>query len=124
MKDALIWGSDGEVTISAKNGGDSTMTVEVSLSGDGLEFPAGSAVTVRLKPGDNTITVPLVGTSKSRELAAQMAVGGTVLGRQTASLNFVTITDILPWAGLAVFVIIVIGVTIWLVLRRRKHRRR
>ena len=121
-KDSLIWGSDGNVTLSAKNGADSTMIVELRLSGDGLDFPQGSTMTVKLKPGDNGITVPVAGTSKSRELSVQMAVGDTILGRQKASLHFLTVTDILPWAGLAALVIIIVVATIVLVRRRRKRR--
>jgi hypothetical protein len=122
MKDSLIWGTEGKVTLTAKNGTDSTMTVELRLSGDGLKFPQGSTMTVKLKPGDSTITVPLAGASRSRELSAQMAVGGTVLGQQKALLRFLTVTDILPWAGLAVLVIVIIVVTILLVRLRKKRR--
>ena len=122
MKDSLIWGSDGTVALSAKNGSDSTMTVELRLSGDGLKFPRGSTITVKLKPGDNSISVPLAGASKSRELIAQIAVGDTVLGQQKASLHFLTVTDILPWAGLAVLVIIVVAVVLLLRSRRKRGR--
>ncbi len=75
MKDSSIWGSDGKVTLSVTNGSDSTMKVELRLSGEGLEFPQGSTMTVKLKPGDNDITVAVVGTSKARELIASMTVG-------------------------------------------------
>ena len=122
MKDSFIWGSDGKVTLSAKNGADSAISVELSLSGEGLEFPQGSTMTVKLKPGDNNITVPVAGTSKTRELSARMTVGSAVLGEQKASLRFLTFTDILPWAVPAVLVIVVVIVTIVLVRRNRKRR--
>jgi hypothetical protein len=124
VKKARILGHDGDVTLTAKNGSDSVMSVELHVSGDGLTFPQGNVVTVRLEPGGNDITVPVVGTSSSRELAARLTVGKTALGEQSASLRFITVVDVLPWAGLAVLVILVIVGAAVLVRRRRKRRRR
>jgi len=124
VKDALILGHDGDVTLTAKNGSDSVMSVELHVSGDGLSFPQGNVVTVRLEPGGNDITVPVVGTSSSRKLAARLVVGKTVLGEESASLRFITVVDVVPWAGLAVLVILVIIAVIVLARRRKKRRRR
>jgi hypothetical protein len=125
VKRSLIWGSDGKVTVSARNGTDSAMTVELRFSGEGLKFPEGSTMTVTLKPGDTSITVPVVGTSTSGELSTQMAVGDNVLEQQKVSLHFLTVTDVLPWAaGFVVLLIIIVVATILLVDKRRKHRRR
>jgi len=123
-KEALILGHDGDVTLTAKNGSDTAMSVELHLAGDGLRFPQGNVVTVTLEPGGNDITVPVVGTSSSRKLAARLLVGKTALGEQSASLRFITVVDVLPWAGLAVLVILVIVAAALLVRRRRRSRRR
>lgn len=123
VKDSLIWGRDGDVVLSGKNDTDSAMTVEVRLLGPSLEFPQGDALTVKLKPGGESITVPVIGTSKTADLSVRMIVGSTVLGEQTASLRFVTITDVVLWTGLAVLVIVVIALVTVVFVRGRKKRR-
>jgi hypothetical protein len=123
-KDALVLGHDGDVTLTAKNGGDSVITAELRLTGDGLRFPQGTVVTVRLEPGGNDIKVPVVGTSSSRKLTARLVVGKTVLGEQSASVRFVTVVDVLPWAAVAVVVIVLIAAAIVFARRRRRRRRK
>ena len=121
-KPALILGHAGQVKLVARNGADYAVTVEVRLAGAGLRFPQGDVVKVRLEAGGNEIAVPVVGTSSSRELTATLVAGSSVLDKTTTSLRFVTLTDILPWAGLAVLVIVVAVLAI-LYLRSRKVRR-
>jgi hypothetical protein len=124
IKQALILGHNGDVTLTARNGSDSVMSVELHVNGAGLTFPQGNVVTVRLEPGGNDITVPVIGTRSSRQLSARMVVGKTALGEESASLRFVTVVDVLPWAGLAVLVILMIVAVIILARRRKKRRRR
>jgi hypothetical protein len=121
---ALILGHDGNVTLTAKNGGDSVITAELHLTGDGLRFPQGNVVKVRLEPGGNDIKVPVVGTSSSRKLAARLVVGKTVLGEESASVRFITVVDVLPWAAVAVVVIVAVAAAIVFARRRRRRRRR
>ncbi len=120
-KDALILGHEGEVKLVAENGADYTVTVELRLDGAGLRFPQGDVVTVRLEAGGNQIAVPVVGTSSSGELVVRLVAGTSVLDQATTSLRFVAVGDFVPWAGLAVFVIIVSVLAVWYV-RRRKAR--
>lgn len=121
IKRSLVWGSDGEVVLSARNDTDSAMTVEVRLSGAGLDFPEGSLLTVKIKPGGDRIPVPLVRTSDAQELSVRMAVGSTVVGEQQVSLRFVTVSDILPWVVLAVCALVV-GTVVFLLARSGKKR--
>jgi hypothetical protein len=97
--------------------------VQVRLMGPGLEFPQGNELTVKLKPGGESITVPVIATSKAADLSVRMIVGSTVLGEQTASLRFVTITDVVLWTGLAVLVLVVIALVTVVFVRGRKKRR-
>ena len=119
---ALILGHDGKVTLTAQNGSDSVMTAELHVKGEGLTFPQGSVVNVRLEPGGNAITVPVVGTSSSRTMTARLVIGKTALGEQTVSVRFITAVDVLPWAGVAVLAIIVVVVVIVFARRGRKRR--
>lgn len=121
-KSASIFGHQGQVKLVANNGADYAVTVEVRLTGSGLRFPQGNVVKVSLEPGGNAIPVQVVGTSSSRELTATLVAGNSVLSHNTTPLRFVTITEILPWAGLAAGVILVVGLGVVFV-RRRKARR-
>ena len=120
-KSALILGHEGQVKLVAQNGTDYAVTVELRLGGQGLRFPQGDVVKVRLEAGGNEIAVPVVGTTTSRELSARLIAGATILDEGTTSLRFVALTDILPWAALAVFVILAAVLAVWYA-RRRKAR--
>ena len=118
---ALIMGHEGDVTLVAENGTDYVVTVELRLTGEGVRFPQGDVVKVRLEAGGNEIAVPVVGTSSSRELTARLVAGTTVLDERSFSLRFVTPGEVLPWVALAVFAILVIVLGIWYA-RRGKAR--
>ena len=120
-KSALILGTEGQVNLVAQNGTDYAVTVELRLDGEGLRFPQGDVVTVRLEAGGNEIAVPVVGTSSSRELSARLVGGATVLDEGATSLRFVALSDVLPWVSLAVFAILAAAVAVWWA-RRRKAR--
>jgi hypothetical protein len=119
VKSELIMGHDGSVTFTAVNDGDSVMNVELHVTGDGLTFPQGEMVKVRLEKGGNDIPVPVTGRGASRRLTGRLALGATDLGEQTATLRFLTVLDILPWAILAALVI-VLAILLVLLLRKRK----
>ena len=122
-KDALIFGHDGNVIFTVTNGSDSVMTAELRLQGDGLTFPQGTVVIVRLEPGGNDITVPLVGASSTRTLTARLAIGKTVLGEQSTPVRFVAVVGyVLPWVGIAVPVIIAIVVAVVFAAKKRDRR--
>jgi hypothetical protein len=119
VKASLIWGRNGQVTLTATNDSQSAITVAVHLSGKGLKFPKGEVVTVKLGPGANEIQVPVIGGSSTERLTAGLVVGATKLDEESASLRFITVTGMLPWAGLAVLVI-VLAVLVILLVRKRK----
>jgi hypothetical protein len=120
-KSASILGHEGQVELVAENGAEYTVVVELRLEGQGLRFPQGDLVKVRLEAGGNEIVVPVVGTSTSQELSARLIAGATILDEGTVSLRFVTLADVLPWAALAVFVLVVAVLAVWYA-RRRKAR--
>ena len=84
---ALIMGHEGDVTLVAENGTDYVVTVELRLTGEGVRFPQGDVVKVRLEAGGNEIAVPVVGTSSSRELTARLIAGTTVLDERSFSTS-------------------------------------
>jgi hypothetical protein len=123
VKDRFIFGHDGEVTVTARNDGDSVVMVDLHLAGEGLRFPGGEVVKVRLEQGANDIAVPVTGSSSSRTLTARLVLGRSALGEQSASLRFLTVAQVLPWAALAVALIILVVVTAIVLSGRRKRRR-
>ncbi len=114
-------GHEGQVKLVAENGAGYAVTVELRLGGQGLRFPQGDVVNVRLEAGGNEIVVPVVGSSSSRELSARLIAGATMLDEGTTSLRFVALNEVLPWVALAVFVILAAVLAIWYA-RRRKAR--
>jgi hypothetical protein len=125
VKDRFVFGHHGDVTVAVRNDGDSAVTVDLYLAGDGLSFPQGDMVKVRLEPGGNDVAIPVIGTSSSRTLVARLVLGKTVLGEQSASLRFLTVSQVLPWAALAaVLTILVVAAALVLTGRRKRPRRR
>lgn len=120
-KNALILGHKGQVKLVAENGADYAVTIELRLDGQGLRFPQGDVVKVRLEAGGNEIAVPVVGTSSSRELSARLVAGTSLLDEGVMSLRFVALADVLPWAGLGAFVVLVVVLAAWYA-RSRKAR--
>ncbi len=118
----LLLGHEGEVKLVAENGADYPVTIELRLGGEGLRFPQGEVVKVRLETGGNQIAVPVVGTASPHELSARLVAGATVLDQGTTSIRFVTVADILPWAVLAVLAVILIVIGVWYVRRSRAGR--
>jgi hypothetical protein len=118
-RNATVLGGEGEVRLVADNGADYAVTVELRVTGNGLRFPEGHVLRVRLETGANEIAIPVSGSKSADRLEAQLSAGRTVLDKASISLHFVTLAGILPWAAAAVGVMVV-AVLAFLYIRRRK----
>ena len=112
----------GAATESATVTESGALAALAGLSGQGLQFPEGEVVKVRLESGGNAIRVLVVGDSSAEELVATLVGGSTTLDTGTTSLRFLTFMDILPWGALAVFVVLVAVVAVLLTQRRKRSR--
>ena len=124
IRHSVAFGNTGSVAVVLQNGAASAMTVQLRLSGSGLSFPRGVTVDVKLNPGNDTVKLPVVGTEGTHTLSVTVVAGRTVIDQRGASLRFVTLLDVAPWAGLAFGAIVVAAVAVALVRKSRRRRYR
>jgi hypothetical protein len=91
------------------------------LEGSGVSFPQGPRFQVVLPAGRTVVPVEVKRSTGSARVTATMTAGATVLDRENASIRFVTLTTVLPWAVLAVVVLAVLVLAFsWRRLRRKR----
>jgi len=81
--------SDGEATVTLTNNNGYAISADLTLSGDGVEFPEGSDQRLRIEPGSMKITVPFNSDGWSR-IDARLASRGNTLVEDSAGIHLIT----------------------------------
>ena len=112
---------EGQVSVSVQNGAGYPMTVQATMSGDGVDVSGGGSQVVELAPDTNTVTYT-VGMSGSRAtVKVTLAAGGTVVAADEVQLRSVSAMWFIPWLAGGV---VLLAVAAWLVVSRLLRRRR
>ncbi len=81
--------ADGVVTVTLVNNNPYPFTVDLSLAGDGVEFPEGSKQRLRLETGKTEIEVPFHSDGWSK-IEADMMSRGHTLAAESAGIHLIT----------------------------------
>ena len=105
---------DGVATVTLTNENPYALTVDLSLSGEGVEFPEGSDQRLRLEPGKVEVKVPFRSDGWS-SLTAGMTSRGNTLAEDSAGIHLITsrgwIVILFALGALAAGIIYIIVVT-------------
>jgi len=118
----LVWGSTTHLQLPVENKAGYPLKVLVVLEGSGVSFPQGPRFQVVLPAGRTVVPVEVKSSTGSARVTATMTAGATLLDRENASIRFVTLTTVLPWAVLAV--VVLAGLVLALLWRRRRRKRK
>jgi hypothetical protein len=116
----LIVGNEGVLGLALQNDANYPVSVDLRLEGDGVTVTDGEVLEIELAPGRTEIPVGVRNAEGSHTLDVTLLAGTSPLDTASHSLRFLTIMTVLPWM---VAVVLVLGLGVFLLVRRRLRKR-
>lgn len=116
-----VMGRTGTVVLEVENEASYPLSVEVSLQGDGLTINGAPRLTVEVPQGRSEVPVEVVRAPGAHRLEARLLAGDRTVDEWSHSVEFVTVTTVLPWAVSAAAVLILLLAGLLLLRGRRKR---
>jgi hypothetical protein len=118
---SLTTGAEGALELTIENDTGYSMSVELRLSGDGIESPNGEQIPLDLPPGRTELSIRVASEGGSHSVAVSLMAGSSVLDERTHVVRFLGLMTVLPWVIAAA--VLLVGGAVYFVVRRRRRSR-